>query len=100
MEAVTSKPIDLVSKVFSTDKRVYIISVLVNELGGNLPGIDRDWNNLIERIWFAAIKVSCGKVEEFSKAVELVKIDWRDLLVWAEFADNADEHNIWAETVL
>ena len=48
----------------------------------------------------AAIKVSGGKVEEFSKAVEMAKIDWRNLLVWAEFADNADEHNIWAETVV
>ena len=92
------KTITLINKIFPFDERENIISML-NECGKHLPLI-MDENPLAERIIFAAIKVSDGDTEEFNSALELAKIDWRDLLVWAGFEHNVNEHNIWADTAL
>ncbi len=48
-----------------------------------------------DRLCFAILKVSKGSEEEFEKAIELARTDWRDLLVAAEFADSTTTHNDW-----
>jgi len=54
----------------------------------------------MERLRFAAIKVSKGEMSVFREAMDLAKLDWRDLLVWAGFANDIHEHRKWAETIL
>jgi hypothetical protein len=70
-------------------------SLLVHECGANLPQFEDADPQRLERIRFAALKVSNGTVAGLQKAIQEAQIDWRDLLVWAQFADDADAHLRW-----
>jgi hypothetical protein len=48
-----------------------------------------------ERVWIAALKLSCGNLAELAKAVELANLDYRDLLLSAGFANDPKEHLRW-----
>jgi hypothetical protein len=48
-----------------------------------------------ERVWIAALKLSCGSLAELTKAVELANLDYRDLLLSASFANDPKEHLRW-----
>ena len=54
----------------------------------------------MERIRFAALRVSIGYLNDLQKAVDLGKSDWRDLLVWGRFAESLTAHQEWAEGAL
>jgi len=49
----------------------------------------------MDRIRFAALKLSKGDLERLQEAVRLAKIDWRDLLVAAGFANDINIHQSW-----
>ena len=69
--------------------------MLVAECGHNLPFLeDADMIDL-ERFRFAALKLSEGKMDKPLDAVQLAKVDWRDLLMAADFGENADAHSRW-----
>lgn len=48
-----------------------------------------------ERIRIAALKVSDGRLEVLEHAVTLAQKDFRDLLVWAGFANDVNSHLKW-----
>ena len=96
MVDLTLNTIKLIEKYFSPDEKDLIISFLSEECGDNLPFHDNCGPIDMERIRFAAIKVSNGELSKLESAVELAKVDWRDLLVHAEFADDTKAHIIWA----
>ena len=48
-----------------------------------------------DRIMLAVYKYGKSKRDKLSKALELAKVDWRDLLVAAKFANNVEAHNNW-----
>lgn len=50
---------------------------------------------LLERIRSAAVRISGGVVGELRGALALAALDWRDLLVAAEFADDVGAHLRW-----
>lgn len=66
--------------------------VLVDECGDNLPFIESNDESGIERLRFAALKVSEGKIGKLKEAVDLAKIDWRDLLMAADFGQDGTAH--------
>jgi hypothetical protein len=69
--------------------------LLTDECGSNLP-LSGDINPAsLERVHFAARKVSDGQIEKLKKAIELAKADWRDLLVDAGFAHDPEAHRSW-----
>jgi hypothetical protein len=49
---------------------------------------------------FAALKISLGDLTLLQQAVDLAKQDWRDELVWAEFANSLSAHEAWARSRL
>lgn len=49
----------------------------------------------LERIWFAVLKLSGGSLGLLVDAVSLAKLDWRDALFAAGFADDANAHLAW-----
>jgi len=49
----------------------------------------------LERIRFAAIRVSDGRLSELREAIALANVDWRDLLVGAGFAHDVRAHEEW-----
>jgi hypothetical protein len=46
-------------------------------------------------ILFRPLKLSNGNFEKLRQAVDLAKIDWRDLLVAAGFANDVEAHKKW-----
>lgn len=90
----------LVNKFFSGCDKDYVITLLTEQCGNNLPLPEKYSINELERIRFAAIKISDGNIDGLKIAIDLANVDWRDLLVRAGFADDVNSHNKWADTVL
>ena len=92
----------LVSRLFEKPDSDQAIALLENECSDNLPLV-RQWNPTpasMERLRFAALKLSNGKLEKLRNALEIAKQDWRDLLMASGFADQLDAHKRWAEDLL
>jgi hypothetical protein len=69
--------------------------LLVEDCGDNLPLLAMATAAGLERVRFAAIRLSGGRLDDLRKAVALAKLDWRDLLVSAGFADDPEAHLRW-----
>ena len=80
-----------VDHVFSRNHRVAAVRMLIESCGGGTLASARDDARALERIRYAALKVSGGSLERLRKAVELASTDWRHLLVEADFAATAVE---------
>jgi len=50
----------------------------------------------MERVRFAALKLSEGNTDKLLRAAQLAQRDWRELLVPAGFANDAEAHKSWA----
>jgi hypothetical protein len=81
--------------LFSSDDRVRAARILTDECADNLPFHDEATPRSLERIRFAALKLSGGRIAELESAVALAKLDWRDLLVAADFAHDTTAHESW-----
>jgi hypothetical protein len=69
--------------------------ILVEECGENLPLSKGKGDAFFERIRFAVLKLSGGEIAKLDKAIRLAKLDWRDLLVASEFAEDPQAHHSW-----
>lgn len=69
--------------------------LLVESCGSNLPLMSNDRARGLERIRFAAIRFSGGRMDELREAIQLAQCDWRDLLVGAGFAEDIHAHSRW-----
>ncbi len=70
--------------------------LVAHECADNLPlNSDGATPAGLERIRFAAIRVSGGSLDRLRDAVGLAQTDWRDLLVAADFALHVDAHERW-----
>jgi hypothetical protein len=67
--------------------------MLVDECGDNLPLMDDP--ELVDRVRIGAIKMSDGDMAKLRQAVEVAKVDFRDLLVAAGFGNDARAHRRW-----
>ena len=54
----------------------------------------------MERVRFAAIKLSEGDIHKLQEAIVDARIDWRDLLMAAGFGSEVDAHTTWAKEIL
>jgi len=69
--------------------------LLITQCGDNLPlWVNPDEKGL-ERIRFAALKLSGGSLAELQRAVQIAQVDWRDVLVAAGFAYDVRVHETW-----
>jgi hypothetical protein len=81
--------------LFAPSARAKAEELLVGQCGNNLPFCEnRDMFGL-ERLRFAALKVSEGKLDLLQRAVELAQRDWRDLLMAAGFGYDIAAHQLW-----
>jgi hypothetical protein len=69
--------------------------LLVFECGNNLPFCENSTPEQAERVRYAALKLSRGRVDSLREAIALAKTDWRDLLMAAGFGDDARSHLRW-----
>ena len=88
----TRKRVDF---LFLADAREEVIRLLEESCGTNLPFCENKNEFELERIRYAALKLSNGDVKRLRDAVRLASIDWRDLLMAAGFGYDATIHNSW-----
>ena len=84
-----------VTFLFPRDQREQARTMLQDECGNNLPFCQNQNESEMERIRFAALKLSGGNLNRLQKAVQFAKKDWRDLLIAAGFADDINIHRSW-----
>ena len=84
-----------VALLFPPEDREAASNILVNECGNSLPFCADSKPKDLDRIRFAALKLSDGHLGKLTKVVDLAKLDWRDLLVAAGFADDIHAHEKW-----
>jgi hypothetical protein len=90
----------IIYKMFPITNQNEVREILINKCGNNLPFLLESDENGVERVRFAALKISQGKLEKLYEAVKLANIDWRDLLVGAEFENDIQAHKKWATNFL
>jgi hypothetical protein len=86
--------LEVVELLFQTADRERVKELLFHECGSNLFPRETYAQDM-DRIRLAAIKCSNGKFPLLQDAVKLAKLDWRDLLVAAGFADDVEAHRGW-----
>ncbi len=69
--------------------------LLASDCAGNLPLVHNPTPSGLERLRFAAIRLSGGSLPRLRDAIKLAKTDWRDLLVASDFAHDVRAHERW-----
>ena len=100
MIELTYKTVQLIDKLFEEVDRQEASKLLKFECADNIA-FNNDNNPIgMERIRFAAIKLSKGNLAKLYYAVDLAQKDWRDLLLFSDCAHDLNSHEIWANNVL
>ncbi len=102
MIELSERTAELVLRLFEKPDWHEARLLLESECSDNLPLV-RQWGPTpasMERLRFATLKLSEGKIEKLRTALDLAKKDWRDLLVAAGFGHRLDAHRHWAEELL
>lgn len=97
--ALSALTLKLTEKLFPA-QLAEVTKALEEECGQNLPFCENGTPESLERLRFAVLKVGMGNMDDFRKGIAIAKQDWRDLLVWAKFAENVKAHELWAKQIL
>ena len=84
-----------VDVVFRGADRAEAESLLIEQCGRNVPFLGNADSYQLERVRFAALKVSNGDLSSLRRAVALAQTDWRDLLMAAGFGEDVHAHEHW-----
>jgi hypothetical protein len=84
-----------VALLFPPQHIAEVSGLLLHRCGNNLPFCEKSDEFQLERIRFAALKLSAGDINQLRTAIELANQDWRDLLVAAGFATDLTAHKRW-----
>lgn len=84
-----------IATLFPPRLRTEVAELLLHQCGNNLPSSEKDDEFQLERVRFAALKLSGGDSGKLQEAVKLANQDWRDLLVSAGFANDVNAHKQW-----
>ena len=91
---------ELVEKIFSPGQVAEATTWLEDECGNNIAFCENYDEFQLERMRFAAIKWSNGDIRKLLEAIDLARIDWRDLFMAAGFGHNVKAHEKWAKETL
>ena len=100
MTILSPRTRQLVEQLFPGAEQADVSNWLLYECGENLPFQKGRNEYELERVRFAALKISNGDPLKLLEAIELAKRDWRDVLMWAEFGNSLDAHESWAKSIL
>jgi len=95
MTELSGKTKERISALFPSKQRKEVEDLLIIECGENIPFCESKDKYKMERIRFAALKLSEGSMDKLIIAIELAQKDWRDLLMNAEFGKDLEAHNKW-----
>ena len=85
----------LLCGLFDSNDQPAAEELITTGCGDNLPGSELDTPESLDRIRFAALKISGGDMGQLKQAVELAQTDWRDLLMAAGFGHDTSAHCAW-----
>jgi hypothetical protein len=88
----TKRRIDLVFQERDRERAATILDEGCNNSVAILKGTSEA---SLERVHFAALKLSEGDLDKLRYAVDLAQKDWRDLLVYADFGTDVEAHKRW-----
>ena len=101
MVALSIRTEKLLEKIFPEEETRNIAKTrLIEECGNNIPDCKHSSPEQLERIRFSVLKLSGGDLTRLENAIELAKIDWRDLFMSAGFGKDVNEHNNWYEYII
>jgi len=95
MTSLSDDTFEKIRALFPLEQQSNVANILAVECGNNLPFFENADEDQLERIRFAVLKLSDGDVSELKRAIHIAKIDWRDVLVAAGFADSVTAHKEW-----
>jgi hypothetical protein len=84
-----------VELLFRPEDHFQATGLLDLECGYSIPGFKHASEQDVERVRFAALKLSDGDLGQLRRAVELGQIDFRDLLMNAGFGYDVTAHEKW-----
>jgi hypothetical protein len=90
----------LIKALFPASEINAVEKLLTEKCGDNLPSIENSTAAGMERVRYAALKVSRGDYVSLVKAVEQAQTDWHELLVSADFANDPKIHENWCDEFL
>lgn len=88
------------SVMFRDRDRAEAVRLLEVECGRNLPFCEGSTPEDLERLRFAALKLSGGNLKDLRLAIQLAKTDWRDLLLAAGFGYSTTAHLDWTPSIV
>ena len=92
---LTDATVKRIAKLFSPADQGLVSTRLIEECADTLPGFTPADSADIERVRFAVLKLSGGDFNALQRAIDLAKIDWRDVLVAAGFGNDPLAHRRW-----
>ena len=90
----------LVEKLFNPRQVAEAVQWLEDECGNNLPSCKDHDEYQMERIRFAALKLSQGNINKLLRAIDEARLDWRDLFMATDFGYDVNAHEKWAKEIL
>jgi hypothetical protein len=87
MGSLSESTREKIRAMFPSIQHQQVAQLLQSQCGSNLPFLGNETPEGLERVRFAALKLSGGRMDKLREAVKLANTDWRDLLVAAGFAD-------------
>ena len=95
MTALTELTWESIRQLFPLEHHATAARLPEAECGNNLPFLEEADANTLERVQLADLERSDGTLEGLRQAVELAKVDWRDLLMAAHDSDAPDRKAWW-----
>ena len=93
---------ELLSAVCPDAVRYEIATLLADSCSIGLLDRERPagWEDFVDRVQLAALRGSGWNVDTIRQSVALANLDWRDLLVQADFAADLSAHRHWQVSAL
>ncbi len=95
MVPLTDRTLAIIAQLFSPAECSAAAELLATECADRLPLYRPVTPEGLERVQFAALRLSGGRLTQLRAAVDLARVDWRDLLVAAGFANEVQAHLRW-----
>ena len=101
MVALSPATSDRLCRLFRPEHTAAAERLLREGCADNLPLIPAPVTPAsLERLRFAAIRVSGGDLTRLREAIRIAQVDWRDLLVAAGFGHDTRAHESWEPRAL
>lgn len=95
MSALTDRTRTRLDRLFKECDRAEAVRLLTENCTAESMHFSADYEALVERCHFAALKFSGGDLEQLARAINLALTDFRDLLMATGFGEDINAHLNW-----